>query len=267
MEAILLLLVVSLPVAAAVRGVGRGGVWFSLATVAVVLAFACYMVSVWAARTTTGQLDQGDRPAPTHEQVGQGAEGVLNNPTDSLERVAANQATAASWADRYSKRAARFFASACLGLLLAGLFYRPGRVIPEQLARAATTLPPSSPIPAEKPPEQLRVTARSVQGVTILDLSGKIILGEGCNTLREQMAQLWAAKEAKVLLNLRDVTRVDSAGIGILVEAVVETVKGGGELKLVNLPKLVRGVMMVHRLLSTFAVYDDEEQAVASFNS
>ena len=85
---------------------------------------------------------------------------------------------------------------------------------------------------------QLTINTRERQGVTVLDLSGKIVAGEECESLRRTIRELLAANQKKILLNMGDVSRVDSTGIGGLVESVIFTAKQGGQLKLVNLPRL-----------------------------
>ena len=111
----------------------------------------------------------------------------------------------------------------------------------------------------------LTIASREAQGITILDLSGRLVMGQECNSLREQVTQLLGAKKSAILLNLGGLTYVDSSGIGILVESVINTAKEGGRLKLVNLPRLLHNTLMVHRLLAAFEVFDQEEEALASF--
>jgi anti-sigma B factor antagonist len=113
---------------------------------------------------------------------------------------------------------------------------------------------------------QLTISPREHQGVTVLDLKGRIEAGDESDALRNTLKGLLASDRPRILLNMGEVTRVDSTGIGLLVEAVINTAKKGGELKLANLPKLVRGVLMVHKLLQAFEVYDNEAQALASFS-
>lgn len=113
---------------------------------------------------------------------------------------------------------------------------------------------------------QLTINPREHQGVTVLDLKGRIEAGDECDALRNAIKDLLANEHPRILLNMGEVTRVDSTGVGMLVEAVINAAKKGGELKLARLPKLVRGVLMVHKLLQAFEVYDNEEQALASFS-
>lgn len=111
----------------------------------------------------------------------------------------------------------------------------------------------------------LTINRRESQDVALLDLSGKLVTGQECDALREHLKQLLAANKKKILLNLGDVTRTDSTGIGTLVEAVVLTAKEGGRLKLVNLPRLLHNTLGIYKLLPAFEVHDSEEEALASF--
>jgi anti-sigma B factor antagonist len=112
---------------------------------------------------------------------------------------------------------------------------------------------------------QLSINTRENQGVTVLDLNGRIVAGEECESLRRTIRELLTANQKKILLNMGDVSRVDSTGIGGLVESVILTAKQGGQLKLVNLPRLIHNVLSTHRLLQAFDVCPNEEEALASF--
>lgn len=112
----------------------------------------------------------------------------------------------------------------------------------------------------------LTINSREMQGVTLLDLSGKLVLGEECNSLRKQISDLLASGTAKIILNMKEVTHVDSSGVGILVEAVVLSAKQGAAFKLMNLSRVLRNTLAVHRLLPAFEVFDNEAEALASFN-
>jgi len=112
---------------------------------------------------------------------------------------------------------------------------------------------------------QLTINPRAQGGVTVLDLKGRIEAGDECDALRGTLKGLLVGEHPRILLNMGEVTRVDSTGVGMLVEAVINTAKRSGELKLASLPKLVRGVLMVHKLLQAFEVYDNEALALASF--
>ena len=112
---------------------------------------------------------------------------------------------------------------------------------------------------------QLTINQRETQGVAVLDLAGRITLGEECNALRETLKGLLAAGRKKILLNLKEVNRVDSSGIGILVEAVILAAKDDAALKLASLDRVVYNVLRTHRLLPAFEVFDSEPDALASF--
>lgn len=111
----------------------------------------------------------------------------------------------------------------------------------------------------------LTITTRESGGVTILDLNGKLILGDECGALREQVRQLLAANQKKILLNLANVSFIDSAGVGTLVASYTSTKAQDGELKLANLTKRFKETLQVTRLLVVFEAYDNEAEAVASF--
>ena len=112
---------------------------------------------------------------------------------------------------------------------------------------------------------QLTISQRETQGVTVLDLAGRVTLGEECNTLRDTLKKLLAGGQKRILLNLKEVNRVDSSGIGILVEGVILAAKDDAALKLVNLDRVVYNVLRTHRLLAAFEVFDTEPEALASF--
>ena len=112
---------------------------------------------------------------------------------------------------------------------------------------------------------QLSVKERQVGDVTILDLSGKITIGEGSVTLRETVRRLLDDGKKKILLNLGDVSYVDSSGIGELVSSYTTTNNNGGQLKLLNLTKKIQDLLMITKLLTVFETFDSEDTAVASF--
>ena len=112
---------------------------------------------------------------------------------------------------------------------------------------------------------QLSLKERQSGEVTILDLSGKITIGEGSVQLREAVRKLLDEGKKKVLLNLGDVSYVDSSGIGELVSSYTTTNNSGGQLKLLNLTKKIQDLLMITKLLTVFETYDNEETAVASF--
>jgi len=112
----------------------------------------------------------------------------------------------------------------------------------------------------------MKISTRQVDGVTIVDCSGRITLGEGSITLRETITQLLGKGEKKILLNLGDVNYIDSSGIGELVSAFTTVRKQSGDLKLLNLTKKVHDLLLITKLYTVFDVKDDEAVAVKSFN-
>ena len=111
----------------------------------------------------------------------------------------------------------------------------------------------------------MKITTRQVDGVTILDLSGRITLGEGSVMLRDAVRDLLAKGSKQILLNLGDVNYIDSSGIGELVSAYTTARNQGGELKLLNLTKKVHDLLQITKLYTVFDVKDDEASAIASF--
>jgi anti-sigma B factor antagonist len=107
---------------------------------------------------------------------------------------------------------------------------------------------------------------RKVDEVHIIDLSGRITIGEGTLTLREALQNLLRNQEQKVLLNLADVTYIDSSGIGELVSAFTHFSSHGGKVKLLNLTKKVHDLLSITKLLTVFEVFTDEAQAIRSFD-
>lgn len=112
---------------------------------------------------------------------------------------------------------------------------------------------------------KLTAITRFVQGVVILDLSGRIALGEGSDSLRDLIAKLVSSGNKKILLNLCNVNFIDSSGLGELVGAFTKLRGAGGELKLVNLTKRVRDLLQITKLYTVFDITDDENVSVKSF--
>jgi len=112
----------------------------------------------------------------------------------------------------------------------------------------------------------MKSSTRQVDGVTIVDLSGRITLGEGSIVLRDTVRDLIGKGNKKILLNLGDVNYIDSSGIGELVSAFTTVRNQGGELKLLNLTKKVHDLLQITKLYTVFDVKDDETAAVKSFN-
>ena len=111
----------------------------------------------------------------------------------------------------------------------------------------------------------LRVSTRQVDGVNIVDCSGRITLGEGSVVLRDTVKDLLSKGQKKILLNLGEVNYIDSSGIGELVSAYTTARNQGGELKLLNLTKKVHDLLQITKLYTVFDVKDDEAAAVKSF--
>jgi anti-sigma B factor antagonist len=112
---------------------------------------------------------------------------------------------------------------------------------------------------------QLNIKERQSGEVTVLDLSGKVTIGEGSVQLREAVRKLLDDGKKKILLNLGDVAYVDSSGIGELVSSYTTTNNQGGQLKLLNLTKKIQDLLMITKLLTVFETFDNEAAAIASF--
>ncbi|MGB7555391.1 MAG: STAS domain-containing protein [Candidatus Korobacteraceae bacterium] len=111
----------------------------------------------------------------------------------------------------------------------------------------------------------MKASTRQVDGVTIVDLSGRITLGEGSVVLRDTIKDLLGKGQKKILLNLGDVSYIDSSGIGELVSAFTSVRNQGGELKLLHLTKKVHDLLQITKLYTVFDVRDDEASAIAAF--
>jgi anti-sigma B factor antagonist len=115
-------------------------------------------------------------------------------------------------------------------------------------------------------PMKMTANTRLVNGVTIVDLSGRIVLGDGSAGLRDLVHNLVSEGNKKILLNLRNVDYIDSSGLGELVSAFTSMRSQGGELKLLNLTTRVRALLQVTKLLTVFDITDDEATSVKSFS-
>jgi len=111
-----------------------------------------------------------------------------------------------------------------------------------------------------------RFNWRQSDDVTIVDVAGRIQLGEGTSALRETLRQLVEKDQLKILLNLGRVSYIDSSGVGELVGAFTTVRNAGGELKLLNLTQKVHDVLFVTKLYTVFDIRDDEFTAVKSFD-
>src|SRR5215510_675539 len=111
---------------------------------------------------------------------------------------------------------------------------------------------------------QLNIKERQTGDVTILDLSGKVTIGEGSVQLRESVRKLLDEGKKKILLNLGEVSYVDSSGIGELVSSYTTTNNNGGQLKLLNLTKKIQDLLTITKLLTVFETFDNEQAALDS---
>lgn len=110
-----------------------------------------------------------------------------------------------------------------------------------------------------------RATPREVGGATVVDVSGRITLGEGSAMLREMLRDLAKKGQKRILLNLADVNYIDSSGIGELVSGFTSIKNQGGELKLLNLTKKVHDLLLITKLYTVFDIHSDEQTALRSF--
>lgn len=111
------------------------------------------------------------------------------------------------------------------------------------------------------------IKERVIEGVSILDLSGKIVLGEGDLQVKERIKDLLADGQKKILLNLGNISYIDSAGLGSLIGSYTTTKREGGQLKLVNLTKRIQDLLSITKLITVFDAYDNEKEAIASFSA
>src|SRR5207253_10993666 len=112
----------------------------------------------------------------------------------------------------------------------------------------------------------MKTSTRQIDGVAIVDCSGRITLGEGSITLRDTVRDLLAKGQKKILLNLADVNYIDSSGIGELVSAFTTVRNQGGDLKLLNLTEKVHDLLQITRLYTVFDVKDEEAAGVKAFS-
>ena len=113
---------------------------------------------------------------------------------------------------------------------------------------------------------ELNISERLVGEVTILDMDGKITIGEGSVALRSAVRRLLEEGKKKILLNLAKVGYIDSSGIGELVSSYTAIEKESGKLKLLNLTQKLQDLLTITKLLTVFDVYESEEEALSSFS-
>ncbi|MCU0240894.1 MAG: STAS domain-containing protein [Vicinamibacteria bacterium] len=111
----------------------------------------------------------------------------------------------------------------------------------------------------------MKIIERQVEDVVILDLHGKIMIGEGDDALRDAVARLIDGGRTKILLNLADVPYVDSAGLGEIVRCYTTVSKKNGRLKLINLTKKIQDLLAITKLLTVFETFDSEAEGIKSF--
>ena len=112
----------------------------------------------------------------------------------------------------------------------------------------------------------MHISERTVGDVVIVDVSGKVTLGDGGGVLlRDKMHSLVQQGQKKVLLNLGDVSYVDSAGLGEIVQSYATVTKNGGNLKLLNVTKRIKDLLSITKLLTVFECHDTEAEALNSF--
>ena len=112
----------------------------------------------------------------------------------------------------------------------------------------------------------MQIEERVVGNVTILDLKGKITLGEGDEALKDKINSLIQQDRKKILLNLEGVPYIDSAGLGEIVRTYTTVSRQSGQLKLVNLTKRITDLLSITKLLTVFETFDDEQEALKSYS-
>jgi anti-sigma B factor antagonist len=111
----------------------------------------------------------------------------------------------------------------------------------------------------------MEIAERTVNDVTILDLKGKMTLGEGDELLKDKINSLLSQGRKRLLLNLEGVPYIDSAGLGEVVRTYTTVSRQGGSLKLLNLTKRIEDLLSITKLLTVFETYDSESEAVTSY--
>ena len=112
----------------------------------------------------------------------------------------------------------------------------------------------------------MQIDQRSVGDVIVLDLKGKITLGEGDELLKDKVNSLVNQGHKKIVLNLAEVPYIDSAGLGEIVRTYTTVSRQGGQLKLVNLTKRITDLLMITKLLTVFETFDTESEALKSYS-
>jgi anti-sigma B factor antagonist len=112
----------------------------------------------------------------------------------------------------------------------------------------------------------LRLASHNDQGVTVIECSGRIVFGEEAGQLRDLVKKI-LAENSRVVLNLGEVSYIDSGGIGTLVSLFTTARNAGGDIKLLHLTKRVGDLLQITKLITVFETYDDQQAAVIAFNT
>ena len=112
----------------------------------------------------------------------------------------------------------------------------------------------------------VKLNTRQVGDVSVMDVAGRITLGEGSSAMRDALRDMVAKNQKKILLNLGDVTYIDSSGIGELVSGFTSVTNSGGQLKLLGLNKRVKDLLQITKLYTVFDVHEEEASAIRSFS-
>jgi len=111
----------------------------------------------------------------------------------------------------------------------------------------------------------VKLSTRQVGNVTVMDAAGRITLGEGASAFRDAIRDLATKGDKKILVNLSEVSYIDSSGIGEMVSSYTTVTNHGGQLKLLGLNKRVKDLLQITKLYTVFEVFDDEAAAIRSF--
>ena len=111
----------------------------------------------------------------------------------------------------------------------------------------------------------VKLSTRQIGDVSVVDVAGRITLGKGSSALRDSVREMVGKGQKKILLNLGEVSYIDSSGIGELVSAFTTVTNGGGQLKLLNLTKRVKDLLQITKLYTVFDVHESEVSAIRSF--
>ena len=111
----------------------------------------------------------------------------------------------------------------------------------------------------------MTLNERRIGDVTLLDLKGRLVLEDGDAVLRTRVNELIEQDRTQVVLNLKDITYIDSCGVGVLIAKLVSMRNKGGDLRLLNLTERSRRLMEISQLLNVFAIFESEAEAISSF--